>query len=194
MSPPKSELRISALQRRDGLGDEARSGFASRLASVGPRLVLEFSPAGGKLVTSLYSPIGSEPDPMPLAAALHAADVQLVLPVDWSHGSPLIFRRWIPGDRLAVGPLGIAEPLPDAPELEPDVLVLPLVAFDRRGQRIGYGAGNYDQTLRALRRRKAVRVIGVAYAMQEELFIPNEPHDEPVDLVVTDRDTLVCRD
>ena len=194
MSFSKSEHRTSALQRRDGVGDGAKVDFAARLASVGPRLVLEFSPAGGQLVTSLYSPIGSEPDPMPLAVALNAADVPLVLPVDWSHGSPLIFRRWTPGDRLAIGPLGIAEPLPDAPELEPDVLFLPLVAFDRRGHRIGYGAGNYDQTLRALRRRKAVRVIGIAYAMQEELIIPNEPHDEPVDLVVTDRDTLVCQE
>ena len=99
----------------------------------------------------------------------------------------------MPGDRLAVGPLGIAEPLRDAPELEPDVIVLPLIAFDRRGHRIGYGAGNYDRALGALRQRKQVRVIGVAYAIQEERMIPNEPHDEPVDLILTDRNVLLCQ-
>ena len=144
-------------------------------------------------MTAVFSPIGSEPDATALAAALHATGVRLVLPVDLSHGSALIFRRWSPGDRLAFGPLGIAEPLPDAPELEPDVLVVPLIAFDRRGHRIGYGAGNYDRTLAALRKRKQVRVIGVAYAVQEEPVIPNEPHDEPVDLVLTERNVLLCQ-
>jgi 5-formyltetrahydrofolate cyclo-ligase len=193
MSSTKAELRNFALKRRDAIDREARAHFASRLAVVGPRLVLEFSPASDSRVTSFFSTIGSEPDTRPLATALHAAGVPLVLPVDWSHGTPLLFRRWVPGNRLAVGPLGIAEPLQDAPELEPDVLFVPLAAFDRRGHRLGYGAGNVDRTLRALRVRKTVRVIGVAYAVQEELFIPNEPHDEPVDLVVTDHDILICQ-
>lgn len=170
-----------------------RADFASRLAIVGPPLVLECLPSAGKPVTAMFSPIGSEPDVGPMALALHAAGVPLVLPVDVSHGSPLIFRRWTPGDRLAVGPLGIAEPLQEAAELKPDVLVVPLIAFDRRGHRIGYGAGNYDRTLSALRRRKQVRVIGVAFAIQEERFIPNEPHDEPVDLMLTDRNVLLCQ-
>ena len=192
-SSSKVELRSIALQRRNELGLDVRAGFASRLAIVGPPLVLECLPSVGKPVTAVFSPIGSEPDARPLALALHAAGVPLVLPVDLSHGSPLIFRRWAPGDRLAAGPLGIAEPLRDAAELDPDVLIVPLIAFDRRGYRIGYGAGNYDRTLAALRRRKQIRVIGVAYAIQEESAIPNEPHDEPVDLIVTDRNVLLCQ-
>jgi 5-formyltetrahydrofolate cyclo-ligase len=193
MSSTKAELRNAALKRRDRIDGDARAEFASRLARVGPRLLLDFWFAGGRPVTSFYSAIGSEPDAMPLALALHAAGVRLALPVDWSHGAPLVFRRWRPGDRLAVGPLGIAEPLDDAPELEPDVLFLPLAAFDRRGNRIGYGAGNVDRTLAALRGRKTVQAIGVAYAGQEEEVIPREPHDEPVDIVVTDRDIFFCR-
>ena len=193
MSSSKAELRNDALQRRNDIGFQIRADFAARLAIVGPPLVLECLPSTGKPVTAMFSPIGSEPDARPMALALHAAGVPLVLPVDLSHGSPLIFRRWTPGDRLAVGPLGIAEPLPEAAELEPDVLVVPLIAFDRRGHRIGYGAGNYDRTLSALRRRKQVRVIGVAFGIQEERSIPNEPHDEPVDLILTDRNVLLCQ-
>ena len=193
MSMSKAELRNEALQRRNSIGFQTRADFASRLAAVGPPLVLECLPSLGKPITAMFSPIGSEPDTRLLAQALHAAGVPLVLPVDVSHGSALIFRGWTPGDRLAVGPLGIAEPLPDALEREPDVLVVPLIAFDRRGHRIGYGAGNWDRTLRALRKRKQVRVIGVAYAVQEEPVIPNEPHDEPVDLILTDRHVLLCQ-
>ncbi len=193
MFETKAELRNAALKQRDAIDQEGRARFAARLASVGPRLIRELSPHGERLVTSFYSAIGSEPDPMALALALHAADVPLVLPVDWSHGSELVYRRWVPGDRLASGPLGIVEPLPDAPELDPDILFVPLVAFDRRGHRIGYGAGNLDRTLGTLRARRTIRVIGIAYAVQEEPFIPSEPHDEPVDLVVTDRDILRIR-
>ena len=129
----KAELRNDALQRRNALRLDVRANFAARLAVVGPPLVLECLPSVGKPVTAVFSPIGSEPDVRPLASALHAAGVPLVLPVDLSHGSPLIFRRWAPGDRLAVGPLGIAEPLRDALELDPDVIVVPLIAFDPRG-------------------------------------------------------------
>lgn len=192
MAPTKAELRASALRVRDGVDRAARGVFAARLADVGLSLVLEAAPGGRRPVVSVFSAIGSEPDAADLAAALHAGDVEVALPVDWSHGAPLTFRRWMPGDRLAAGPLGIHEPLPDAPELEPDVLFIPLLAFDRRGHRVGYGAGNVDHTLAELRARKAVRAIGVAYAIQEVPLVPNAPHDEPVDTVVTDREVIAC--
>lgn len=192
MSSTKAELRRDALTRRDAIGSPERATFAARLASVGPRLVLEAAPPGATLVVSLFSPIRSEPDMRLLAEALQAAGVPLVLPIAQGNSIPLVFRRWTPGDRLATGPLGIAEPIESAPEADPDVLFVPLAVFDRRGYRIGYGAGNYDRTLAALRGRKRVRAIGVGYAVQEELFIPSEPHDEPVDIIVTDRDVLIC--
>ena len=194
MSSTKADLRNLALQRRDAIDDATRQAFAARLAEVGPGLVRRFFSAGERPVASLFHAIGSEPDAMPLATSLHEAGVTLVLPVDWSHGNALVYRRWIPGDRLIVGPLGIAEPLADAPELEPDILFIPLLAFDRRGHRLGYGAGNVDRTLGALRRRKTVRAIGIAYAVQEEATVPNDEHDEPVDLIVTETAILACRD
>lgn len=193
MPSTKAELRRGALTRRDAIGAPERATFAARLASIGPRLVLEAAPPGApQLVASLFSPIRSEPDTRLLAEALHASGVPMVLPVAMGNSVPLTFRRWVPGDRLAAGPLGIAEPLKSAPETDPDVLFVPLAAFDRRGYRIGYGAGNYDRTLAALRARKPVRTIGIGYAVQEELFIPSEPHDEPVDFIVTERDILIC--
>lgn len=191
-SPTKAELRVHGLKRRDAIDPEARARFASRLALVIPGLVLDVALPGGRVpVTALYTAIGSEPETGPLAAALRARDVPLVLPVDWSHGGPLIYRRWEPGDPLAAGPLGIGEPLPDAPERDPEVMVVPVVGFDRRGIRIGYGAGNLDRTITRLRARGPVRVIGVGYAVQEEAHIPNDPHDEPLDVVVTDGDVVV---
>ncbi len=193
MTGTKAEIRRAALQRRDGIDDETRAAFALRLAAVGPRLALDFAGTGNPPVTSAFSAIGSEPDPLPLMQALHAVDVPVMLPVDWSHGTSLVYRRWLPGDPLAAGPLGIGEPLPEAPETAPDVLFIPLVAFDRRGGRLGYGAGNVDITLRGLRSRKPVLVIGVAFGVQEEPDIPSESHDEPVDIIVTDHDILRCR-
>ncbi|MCW6509927.1 5-formyltetrahydrofolate cyclo-ligase [Lichenifustis flavocetrariae] len=188
----KDELRKAGLKARDGIDPAAREQFANRLAEVGPRLVFDFRRAGEPPVVSLFSPIGSEPGMLPLARALNAAGVRLVLPVDWSHGSPLVYRSWDPEDRLSVGPLGIREPVEHAPELEPDVLFIPASVFDRRGFRLGYGAGNVDRTLRALRARKTIRAIGVAYAVQEHMLVPTESHDEPLDVVVTDHDILFC--
>ncbi|MDX7953319.1 5-formyltetrahydrofolate cyclo-ligase [Lichenihabitans sp. Uapishka_5] len=192
MSSYKAEFRKVGLMRRASVSATERAGFAARLAAVGPELVAAFPVDGRPPVVSLFSPINSEPDVGPLAEALMAGGATLVLPVDWSSGTPLLFRGWRPGDRLAAGPLGIAEPLEGAAEHEPDIVFFPAVAFDRRGHRIGYGAGNVDRSLAALRARKPIRVIGIAYAVQEVAEIPNEPHDQAFDQVVTDRDIFDC--
>ena len=141
---------------------------------------------------SLFSAIGGEPDTLPLAEALAAARVVTALPVTGTRDTPLVFRRWAPGDPTAPGRMGIAEPVLEAPVVIPDVLFVPLAAFDRRGYRIGYGGGYYDRTLEALRALKPVRAFGVAYAAQEVLFVPDDDHDQPLDLVVTERETLMC--
>lgn len=189
----KQDIRKSALGRRDAVDPETRARFAARLAELAPRLLLDAAPAGETLVVALFFPIGSEPDTLPAAQALQAAGVPLALPVDTSPGNPLTYRAWTPGDLLASGPLGISEPLEDAERLDPDVLFVPMAAFDRRGHRVGYGAGNVDRTLATLRARKPIRAIGVAYAAQEELFIPDAPHDETLDVVVTEREIIVCQ-
>jgi 5-formyltetrahydrofolate cyclo-ligase len=188
----KSEIRQAALKRRDAVAPELASAYAARLAEVGLQLVRDATEISAPVV-SLYSPIGSEPDMGPLAAALRTQGVSLALPVDWSSGTALMYRAWRPGDRLAPGPLGIGEPIETAPSCEPDILFTPLAAFDRRGHRIGYGAGNVDRTLAVLRSRKLVLVVGVAYATQEEVWLPVQAHDEPLDVIITEHEVVTCR-
>ena len=109
--------------------------------------------------------------------------------------------RRVPRSSIGAGPPATgwpwdrwASPSPrcSRPAIQPDVLFIPLAAFDRRGYRLGYGAGNVDRTLSILRGLKRIRAIGVGYTVQEEPSLPIEPHDEPLDLVVTDRDILLC--
>ena len=103
-------------------------------------------------MVSGYSPIRNEIDPAPLMLKLAEAGARLALPVINARGKSLTFRAWSPSDRLMMGPLGIPEPSPAAAELIPDVMLVPLAAFDRSGHRIGYGAGHYDHTFAHLRK------------------------------------------
>jgi 5-formyltetrahydrofolate cyclo-ligase len=108
-------------------------------------------------------------------------------------GKPLIMRAWAFGQPLAAGVWGIREPEPAAPEVAPDILIVPLLAFDRAGQRVGYGAGYYDRTIAALRARQPVLAIGLAFAAQEIAAVPATPHDAPLDLVLTEREVIDLR-
>ena len=188
----KADLRSRTLAKRAEVSPAVRQAFAERLAVLGPGLIRRQDQPFANPVVSLYWPIKDEADPMPLAAVLAKAGISTVLPVTVARGQPLVFRIWTPGDPHVAGPWGIGHPPAEAATAEPDVLFVPLAAFDRRGARLGYGAGYYDATLEALRRRKPVRAIGVAFACQEVLFLPTEPHDQPLDLVVTERDLILC--
>jgi 5-formyltetrahydrofolate cyclo-ligase len=102
-------------------------------------------------------------------------------------------RAWTFGEPLVAGVWGIRQPAPQAPATEPDILLVPLLAFDRAGHRIGYGAGYYDLTIAALRATQAVVAIGVAFAAQEVAAVPATPHDAPLDLVLTEREVIDLR-
>jgi 5-formyltetrahydrofolate cyclo-ligase len=115
------------------------------------------------------------------------------LPVVMGQGLPLLFRKWGPRDLLIEGPYGIMEPSSRLPEVLPDIVFVPLAAFDRRGHRIGYGAGYYDRTLQALRASKAILAIGVAFSVQEVEAIPEDRHDERLDYVITEKEFIACR-
>jgi 5-formyltetrahydrofolate cyclo-ligase len=108
-------------------------------------------------------------------------------------GKPLTMRAWTFGAPLASGVWGIREPPPSAPEVFPDILIVPLLAFDRAGQRIGYGAGYYDMTIARLRGMKPVTAIGIAYAAQEIAQVPVTPRDAALDLVLTEREVIDLR-
>jgi 5-formyltetrahydrofolate cyclo-ligase len=141
-----------------------------------------------------FSPIGSEINPLPLMRRLAAHGACLALPVVIGRGHPLVFRAWTFGEPLGKGVWGIREPPPAAPQVEPDILLVPLAAFDRAGHRIGYGAGYYDLTLAGLRTRKPILAVGLAYAAQEIAAVPATARDARLDLVVTERDIIDFRE
>ena len=184
----KTELRIAALARRDRVPVEHRDAAAQIIAS--HTLPVEFSQNG---IVSGYSPINSEIDPLPLLTVLAARGLRLALPVVTGGEAPLMFREWTIDALLKRGPLGIFQPTSEADEVEPDVVIVPLAAFDRVGHRIGYGAGYYDRTLAALRTHRRIAVIGLAHSVQEVDRVPAEPHDVPLDCVLTEREVIDCR-
>jgi 5-formyltetrahydrofolate cyclo-ligase len=121
------------------------------------------------------------------------AGAQLALPVVAGRGKPLIMRAFAFGDALVSGVWGIREPKPEAPEVFPDLLLVPLLAFDRQGNRIGYGAGYYDLTIAALRARKTIVAAGIGFAAQEQANVPTGPRDARLDLVLTEREVIDSR-
>jgi 5-formyltetrahydrofolate cyclo-ligase len=188
ISADKSTLRAAALAARDALSSEHRAAAAQAIAVRG--LPIEIMPGA---VVAGYSPIRSEIDPAPLLRKLAAPGVQLALPAIIAGDQPLKFRAWSPSDRLRRGRLGILEPAPDAAEIIPDILLVPLAAFDRLGHRIGYGAGHYDRTLAQLRQLKAITAIGVAFAAQQVEAVPALLHDVALDYVLTETQVLDFR-
>jgi len=187
-SSSKADLRTAALTARDALSEAHRAAAAQAIAARG----LPIDITAGAVVAG-YSPIRSEFDPVPLMQKLAALGARLALPVITARGQSLQFRVWHPGDRLMRGPLGILEPSPAAAEIIPDVVLVPLAAFDRAGHRIGYGAGHYDRTLARLRKPKAVTAIGVAFAAQEVAAVPALQHDVALDYVLTETEVLDFR-
>ncbi len=187
-APSKGELRIAALARRDALSDEARAAAAQAIAKRG--LPIDIKPGA---IVSGYSPIRGEIDPVPLMKNLAAQGAQLALPAITARGKSLVFRAWSPSDRLMLGSLGIPEPSPAAAELVPDIMLVPLAAFDRAGHRIGYGAGHYDVTLAHLRKGKTITAIGLAFAVQEIKAVPMQPHDVALDYVLTEKQAFDFR-
>jgi 5-formyltetrahydrofolate cyclo-ligase len=184
----KDELRSRALSRRDLLTVEQRVVAAEAIAAT--PIHLEISP--GTIVAG-YSPINSEIDPFPLMRALEKKGAELALPVIVKRDHPLIFRSWSPDEGLVRGSYGIFQPSSDAPDVDPDIVLVPLAAFDKAGHRIGYGRGYYDRTLHELRAMKKITVIGIAFAAQEIEIVPTLPHDEQLDCVLTERESIDLR-
>src|SRR5438105_8996219 len=177
----KADLRAAALATRDALDDEQRNAAALAIAARG----LPIEIARGAIVSG-YSPIRGEIDPFPLMRKLAAGGARLALPAVMARGRSLAFRAWSPDERLLMGPLGILEPSPAAAAVVPDIMLVPLAAFDNRGHGIGYGAGHYDHTLAHLRRVKAITAIGLAFSAQEIAAVPALAHDVALDYVLTE--------
>ena len=185
----KPALRARALARRSETSIETAAAYAAHLAAEGLALVLRLRPA----IVAAYFPLAGEPSTLPLLENLANAGVKTALPVTERRGTRLVFRLWRPGEPTLQGKMAIEEPLPAAPEAAPDLLFVPLAAFDRAGHRIGYGAGFYDRSLAGLRANKPICAVGVAYASQEFPEVPHEEHDESLDYVLTERELISCR-
>ena len=182
----KIELRRSALAARGGVF--AQRGLAARSA-LRTKIAAAFPVPKGKIIAG-YWPIGSEIDCCPALTDLHGQGATLCLPVAGQRGDRLVFRRWAPGDTLDQGPFGTFHPRASAPNVEPDLLFVPLLAFDSKGNRLGYGAGYYDRTLSHLRSGRAVAAWGIAFDEQEVPHIPVEPTDAGLDGIITDKRLL----
>jgi 5-formyltetrahydrofolate cyclo-ligase len=184
----KAELRKEGRARRAALPVIEQSEAAQAIAARG----LPVAVAPGAIVSG-YAPIKSEISPLPLMRRAAEAGARLALPVIHGRGTPLIMRAWAFGETLGSGVWGIREPKPEASEVFPDILLVPLLAFDRAGYRLGYGAGYYDMTIARLRAMKPVVAIGIAYAAQEVADVPKTPRDERLDLVLTEREIIDLR-
>lgn len=181
MDDAKKQLRATSLAVRKAAFDRHGPAAARQIAAQG----LDFLrlPAGSTI--SGFAAIRDEINPAQLLAWLHEEGFLLALPVMVGKAQPLVLRAWVPGDALGSAAWGIAEPLDDKPEVFPDVVLVPLVAFDARGYRLGYGGGFYDRTLAKLRKMKPVTAVGIAYDEQKVDVVPTESYDQRLDWVLT---------
>jgi 5-formyltetrahydrofolate cyclo-ligase len=184
----KAQLRREAQARRDALPAETRKAAAETIAARPFPL-----PVAPGTIVSGFMPLKSEINPLPLLRKLAGAGARLALPVVAGRGKPLIMRSWQWAAPLAAGVWGIREPPPEAPQVDPDILLVPLLAFDRNGYRIGYGAGYYDLTLTHLRAKKPITAVGIAFAAQEVEAVPRTGFDARLDLVLTENETIDLR-
>jgi 5-formyltetrahydrofolate cyclo-ligase len=180
--------RREALARRDALMPEWRKAASESLAGFLPQLPI---PADEPVVAGFFS-IRSEIDPMPLMQAIVARGQMLCLPVVLADRETMIFRAWDGVSELGTSSFGLSVPPSTSPEIAPRVLLVPLAAFDAQGYRIGYGKGHYDRALARLEATGPVTKIGVAFSCQEIAEVPAEPHDRPLDYVLTEDGLLTC--
>jgi len=185
----KRQLRDAAKARRATIPAAERAAAATRLAEKGLDDLPGFS---ARCVVSGFLTIGEEINPVPLMSRLHRDGATIGLPVMVGKGKPLVFRTWTPGAPLRTVVWGIREPDESAPVVEPDVLLVPLLVFDRTGLRLGYGGGFYDRTLHGLRARKRIVTVGLAYASQEVDAVPHLDYDERLDWVLTPEGLIRC--
>ena len=174
----KHDLRRVQRSLRRKLADQARDSAEAAAAHLPPGL----RPA----VVGGYLPAGSEIDPGPVLRVLQARGAVLAMPVCLMPAAPMVFRAYCEGDALFLDVMGMAAPTEAAAPLVPDVLILPLLAFDRQGGRLGQGGGFYDRTLQSLRQAGQVIAIGLAHAKQEVDRVPMGNFDQYLDAILTE--------
>ena len=182
----KAALRKTVRDGRAGLARDAAADAAMRLTD---NLFAAGMP-GPATVVSGYWPSRDEIDCRPLLERLNSGGCLCALPVVTGPGRPLSFRRWSPGEPLEPGAHGIPVPAVEARLVAPSLLLVPLLAFDRAGYRLGYGGGYYDRTLARLRAGGTICAIGLAYSGQEVAAVPHDETDAPLDRIVTEAEAI----
>ena len=183
LNDAKRTLRSAMLAWRRGLDDEARRAAAQGVIAT----LRAEKPFEIPSTVSGFWPIKDEIDLRPLMTELHAEGCTLALPVVQGRGQRLLFRVWRPGDALEAGAFGTVQPLSRCEVVEPDALLVPLLACDREGWRLGYGGGFYDRTIEELRRKRPITAIGVGFDGQLLPEVPHGPEDQRLDWLLTDR-------
>jgi 5-formyltetrahydrofolate cyclo-ligase len=187
----KKALRRDAAERRAALARAAPPDIGEILAE---RFLAAISlPPAGAAVSAFW-PMGAEIDVRPLLRRFDALGYRCALPVTVKRGLPLVFRRWTPATRLVEGGFGTSIPPANAPVVVPELVVVPLLAFDRQGYRLGYGGGFYDRTLAELRAKGTPLAVGVGYAGQEIARVPRADYDQRLDWMVTEREAFPIGD
>lgn len=186
----KETLRQIARDRRAALSPPQRAEAAEKFR----QNFIDHVTLPPACVVAAYMPWGDELDVMPLLVQLSQAGHAVAMPVVHGKGAPLTFHRWSPGAPMVENAYGILQPGPDAEEVMPDIFIVPLLAFDRSGRRLGYGAGYYDLTFAAQRAAgRKFTAIGAAFAQQAFDVVPAGGHDVAMDLIVTDADVHQTR-
>lgn len=198
----KTALRVFVRDRRKALAREHPEADRAVVDVARGPLTQRFPDPRGR-VAAVYHGLGSELSALPLADWLASAGWTLALPsvegaVEGGGpeqlGGRMVYRRWTPGEALARDAIGLVAPPPEQPIVEPDLVVAPLLAFDRQGRRLGQGGGYYDRALAALRARKSVFVLGLAYVGQETHGLPDEPHDQRLDAILTESEYIAVQE
>ena len=186
----KEQLRETAAKQREAIAADVADAAGN---DIGSALIASFDrsldlPAG--IVVSGYFPIGSEANVLPLLKTLSARGFRIALPVVGKRMTPLVFREWQETDTMEHGPFNIPEPKADADILRPDLILTPLLAFDTRGNRLGYGGGLYDLTIATLREYQPVMAAGIAYSGQQVPDVPHDDLDVPMDWIITENEAF----
>lgn len=183
----KSELRRKAKEQRSAWtkswNSDASTCLKDNFFSIieDPDLQIE-----NPIIIAGFWPIADEIDVRPLMSELYTTGHLIALPVVVGNGKPLIFRVWEPGNILEKGGFSTRHPSPNKPEVQPTVLMVPLLAFDVNGQRLGWGGGFYDRTISKFRSQGSIITVGIAYQNQEVDCVPHISTDEPLDWVITE--------
>lgn len=179
-----AEVRKRAAAENPHAGDQLRDQILNNAIQLGLSLPYH---------VSVFLPIGSEIDTLPTMRMLADLGHITALPVVMGKDRPLIFRKWFVDEKLVPGSFGISEPLSSEPEIIPEVLLVPMLAFDTQGYRLGYGGGFYDRTIEKLEQDAAITTVGVAFSAQQVDTVPRGPHDRPLQWIATENKVIRAR-